>query len=184
MYTALEKVEDSFLDRVADGKGTLYKPEDGGMGLDDAEVERLVNGKSAAHNNGGRADLIYKDDDAASYPDIFENAETDDDEETRANVIRALKALSERKDLDKYLDTDEIIRYFAVHDYLVSYDGYTGMMLHNYYLYENGGRLAMLPWDYDNAYGCFPQDARIAVDVDSNEMINAGIDSPLGDVEG
>ena len=130
------------------------------MALTDEEMEIIRNGNSAAHDNGGGADLVYRDDDEKSYPDIFENAETSDDKETRIRVIKALKALSEKKELDEYLDTDEIIRYFAVHDYLVAYDSYTGPMLHNYCLYENNGKLAMLPWDYDAAYGSFPADAR------------------------
>lgn len=180
LFTVLEDVNDSFLERIASGEGTLYKPEDGEMALTDEEMESLISGNSAAHDNGGGADLAYKDDNEESYPDIFENAETDDDAETRARVIRALKALSERKDLDKYLDTEEIIRYFAIHDYLVAYDSYTGPMLHNYILHENDGRLEMLPWDYDNAYGSFPADARMDTDVDSKAVINAGIDSPLG----
>lgn len=180
LYTALEPEEDSFLDRTAAGEGTIYKPEDGDMALNDEEMERIKNGVSAAHSNGGGADLVYKDDREESYPDIFENAETAEDAGTRTRVIRALKALSEREALDQYLDTEEIIRYFAVHDFLVAYDSYTGPMLHNYCLYENNGKLAMLPWDYDNAYGCFPADATFDHDIDSNAVINAGIDSPLG----
>lgn len=183
IYTALEKPEDSFLNRTADGKGTLYKPEDSNMALTDEEMERLKEGKSAAHDNGGGADLIYRGDDENSYPDIFENAETTEDEGTRKRVIRALKALSERKELDKYLDTEEIIRYFAVHNYLVAYDSYMGPMLHNYCLYEKDGRLAMLPWDYDITFGSFPADAVLDNDVDSNEAVNTGIDSPLGSVK-
>ena len=182
LYTAIEEIGDSFLDRVAGGEGTIYKPEDRNMGLSDEEMERLKAGSSAAHDGGGGADLAYKDDDEESYPDIFENAETDDDAQTRARVIRSLKALSERNDLGKYLDTAGIIRYFAVHDYLVAYDSYTGPMLHNYILYENDGRLAMLPWDYDAAFGRFPVDAKMETVIDSNAVVNAGIDSPLGGI--
>ena len=180
LYTALEGVEDSFLDRTSAGEGTIYKPEDGDMGLTDEEMERIKGGDSAAHNNGNGADLAYKDDNEESYPDIFSNAETADDSETRARVIKALKALSEKIELDKYLDIEEIIRYFAVHNYLVAYDSYTGPMLHNYLLYENNGRLSMLPWDYDIAFGSFPANAQLDSEIDSNAVINTGIDSPLG----
>ena len=182
LYTALEAEEESFLDRTAAGEGTIYKPEDGEMDLTDEEMEDLKNGDSAAHDNGGGADLAYKDDNEESYPDIFENAETDDDAATRARVIRALKALSEKAELDQYLDTEEIIKYFAVHDYLVAYDSYTGPMLHNYCLYENEGKLAMVPWDYDAAFGSFPADATFDDEIDSNAVVNAGIDSPLGGI--
>ena len=183
LFTAIEEVDDSFLKRTSDGEGTLYKPEDGNMALSDEEMEKLREGKSAAHDNGGGADLAYKDDDEMSYPDIFENAETAEDTETRTRVIRALKALSEKEDLDKYLDTEEIIRYFTVHNFLVSYDSYTGPMLHNYFLYENNGRLSMLPWDYDGSFGAFPVDAVMDTEIDSNAVINEGIDSPLGIIE-
>ncbi len=180
LYTAIEDVSESFLKRTADGKGTLYKPEDGDMALDQEEMDRLISGASAAHNSGGGADLVYRDDREESYPDIFENAETAEDEGTRERVIRALKVLSEGKDLDQYLDTEEIIRYFAVHNCLVNYDSYTGPMLHNYYLYENDGRLAMLPWDYDTCFGTFPKNAVMGTASDSRDIINTGIDSPLG----
>lgn len=36
----------------------------------------------------------------------------------------------------------------AVHNFLVNDDSYTGNMIHNYYLYEEDGRLSMIPWDY------------------------------------
>lgn len=180
LFTAHEKTDESFLERTAAGEGTIYKPEDGDMALDDEEMASLMSGNSAAHDGGGGADLAYKDDDEQSYPDIFDNAQTADDAETRAQVIRALKALSAREDLDKHLDTEEIIRYFAVHDFLVCYDSYTGPMLHNYCLYVHDGKLAMLPWDYDSAFGSFPPDAKMGTAIDSNAVINAGIDSPLG----
>lgn len=182
LYTALENEEFSFLERTSAGEGTIYKPEEKEMDLTDEELERLNAGESAAHDNGGGADLAYRGDDEKNYPDIFENAETPDDAETRARVIRSLKAISERKDLDKYLDTDTTIRYFAVHDYLVNYDSYTGPMLHNYCLYEKNGRISMLPWDYDIAYGTFPADARMDTEVDSKDVVNAGVDSPLGEI--
>lgn len=70
--------------------------------------------------------------------------------------------------------------YFAVHNFVVNYDSYTGPMLHNYYLYEKDGKLSMLPWDYDSAFGTFPPDAKSFTDIDGIAVINAGIGSPLG----
>ena len=119
------------------------------------------------------ADLKYTDDDPASYSDIFDNDETGADEEAQQRVIAALKGLSEGTDLETWLDTDEIIRYFAAHNFTLNYDSYTGSMLHNYYLYEKNGRLSMLPWDYNLAYGGFGGGS------DATELINTGIDSPL-----
>ena len=182
IFTAAEEIGEDYLDRTKDGKGTIYKPEDSDMALDDEEIERLKAGDNAAHDSGGGADLVYRGDDEKSYPDIFENAKTADDAKTRARLIRSLKAIAEKKDLDQYLDTDEIIKYFAVHNFLVNYDSYTGEMLHNYCLYEKDGRLSMLPWDYDTAFGSFPKDARTDTIISSDEVINTGIDSPLGEI--
>ena len=125
---------------------------------------------------------MYRGDDETAYPDIFNNNVTSDDAETRAGVIRELKALSEKKDLESCLDTDELIRYFAVHNFLVNYDSYTGPMLHNYCLLAQEGRLSMLPWDYDSAFGHFPADGIVSVEPDSTVAVNTGIDSPLGNV--
>ena len=105
-------------------------------------------------NNAKGADLKYTDNDPESYSDIFDNNETDMDEGAEGRVITALKALSEGKPSEA-LDTDELIRYFAAHNFVLNYDSYTGTMLHNYYLYEKDGKLSMLPWDYNLAFGGF-----------------------------
>lgn len=164
--------------------GQLTMPEDGQMpsfpdvGSEESAVpgdwmpEAEPNLSSAA--NG--ADLKYTDDDIGSYSDIFDNNKTDADEEDQRRVILALKALSEKEDLDSYLDTEEIIRYFAAHIFVMNYDSYIGTMLHNYYLYENDGKLAMLPWDYNEAFGSF---SRGKEQSDTTVLINTGIDTPL-----
>ena len=88
-----------------------------------------------------------------------------------ARLIASLRRLSAFEDLEHTVDTDEVIRYFAVHNFLVNSDSYTGSSVHNYYLYETDGMLSMLPWDYNLAYGTFLMDAASAV--------NDPIDSPL-----
>ena len=124
------------------------------------------------------ADLRYTDDDPDSYSDIFDNTETDADDGAQTRVIAALKALSEG-DAAEALDTDEVIRYFAAHNFTLNYDSYTGTMLHNYYLYEKDGKLSMLPWDYNLAFGGFGGGS------DATTLLNTGIDTPLsgGDEE-
>lgn len=182
LYTLIEEVEDSFLKRTADGVGTLYKPEAEGLALDEEEAEQIKNGRIQSVIARGGADLRYRDGNDSSYPEIFDYAQTKDSGKARANVIRSLKALAERENLDEYLDTEEIIKYFAVHNFLVSYDSYTGPMLHNYFLYEHDGKIAILPWDYDLSYGAFPADANPKSVIDSNTIVNVGIDTPLSSI--
>ena len=68
---------------------------------------------------------------------------------------------------------DEVIRYFVVHNFVCNFDSYTGSMIHNYYLYEKDGRLSMIPWDYNLAFGGFggAQDA--------TSLVNYPIDTPV-----
>lgn len=71
------------------------------------------------------------------------------------------------------MDTDEVIRYLAVHNYLCNDDSYSGMMVHNYYLYEKDGQLSIIPWDYNLAFGGF------SASVNATSTVNTTIDSPV-----
>ena len=51
------------------------------------------------------------------------------------------------------LDLDNLLRYMAVHIFSVNEDSLSGSMAHNYYLYEAGGKLNLIPWDYNLALG-------------------------------
>ena len=61
-----------------------------------------------------------------------------------------------------------------VHNFLVNDDSYTGSMVHNYYLYEAEGKLAMIPWDYNLAFGTFQSQ-------DATAQVNDPIDEILSD---
>ena len=104
-------------------------------------------GNSGSMGGSGGADLNYTDDDLDSYETIWEGEVTDTGKQDHKRVVAALKAVSEGKDLETYLDVDNILRYMAVHTFAVNADSLSGNMAHNYYLYESGGRLNILPWD-------------------------------------
>ena len=146
-------------------------------GMTEGERPEGMQGGGPGEESSG-ADLVYTDDEISSYSDIFDNAETEVTEEDEQRVIAALKALSEGKDLEEYLDTDEIISYFVAHNFVLNYDSYTGNMLHNYYLYENDGELSILPWDYNLSFGAFSGGGKDG-GADATSLINTGIDSPL-----
>ncbi len=99
--------------------------------------------------------LQYIDDEIVSYPDIFEQAVTDVDEADEMRLIAAVKKLNAGENLDEVLNTNEILRYFVVHNFVDNFDSYTGPMLHNYYLYEDQGQLSIIAWDYNLAFGGF-----------------------------
>jgi len=103
----------------------------------------------------GSADLLlqYIDDDPASYPNIFGAEKTDVNKQDRLRLISSLKQLTAGENIPDVVDIEQVIRYFVVHGFVCNWDSYTGSMHHNYYLYEKDGRLSMIPWDYNEAYG-------------------------------
>lgn len=143
-YLALEAVEDSFLLRnYGVSSGELYKPE--GMGIG--------GGGGGASFGGGGADLNYTDDDPDSYETIWEGAQQKTSDKDKEKVITALSHAADGTDLDEYLDIDNLLRYMAVHVFVVNQDSLSGNMAHNYYLYEDEGKLNLIPWDYNLAFG-------------------------------
>lgn len=70
-----------------------------------------------------------------------------------SNVKAALKSVHEKKDIESHVDVDAILKYMAVQTMVVNVDGLTGDTMHNFYLYESDGRISLIPWDYDLAFG-------------------------------
>ena len=116
--------------------------------------------------------LQYIDDDVDSYSNIFNNAKTKVSKTDKKRLINALKKLSSGEDIENVVFTDEVINYLAVHDFLQNSDSYTGMMVHNYYLYEEDGQLAIIPWDYNLAFGGMNGS-------DGTSLVNSPIDTPV-----
>lgn len=116
--------------------------------------------------------LQYIDDDPDSYANIFNNAKTDIGKKDKARLIETLKTLNS-DDAESVVFTDEVISYLAVHDFLQNDDSYTGMMIHNYYLYEEDGKLAIIPWDYNLAFGGMGGGG------DASSTVNSPIDTPV-----
>lgn len=102
---------------------------------------------------GGGANLNYTDDALDSYSTIWEGEVTDSGKADHRRVVTALKNIAQGTDLERYMDIDNLLRYMAVHIFSVNEDSLSGSMAHNYYLYESGGRLNLLPWDYNLALG-------------------------------
>lgn len=120
--------------------------------------------------------LQYIDDDPDSYSNIFNNAKTNVSAKDKARLIASLKTLSEGD--ASVVDQDAVIRYMAVHNFLCNDDSYTGMMVHNYYLYEKDGVLSMIPWDYNLAFGGFSgSNATSTVNTTISRLVSMGSDS-------
>lgn len=162
-----EKTEDSFpVGQQPDG---MMQPAADGRSLPTGQMERQPNGM-----NGSEDVLLkYTDDAFESYANLFDNAKTDVSDRDKARLIAALKRLSEGEAIEDTVAVEAVIRYFAVHNFVLNFDSYTGSMIHNYYLYEKNGQLQMIPWDYNLAFGAFE------TSMSATELINMPIDSPV-----
>jgi len=167
LYLALEVMEESYIERYyGTTGGNLYKPETTNMAKNNMPMGR----------NTGGADLVYSGDEHSNYSTIFENAIFDyTNEEDYDKIIAMIKSLNEDiDDIEKYLDVDEVLRYFAVNTFVVNLDSYASNMKHNYYLYEQDGICSILPWDYNLAFGAFQGES-------ASNVINFSIDNPVAD---
>ncbi len=142
-----------------------------------APPEMPDRGKGGGFGGGagmGSADvkLQYIDDELDSYSNIWNNAKTKVTEADQKQLVESLKKLSNTEELESVVDVEEVIRYFVVHNYVCNGDSYTGTMVHNYYLYEEDGRMSMIPWDYNLVFGIFQGG-------NAQSTVNTPIDSPV-----
>ncbi|NLU53042.1 MAG: hypothetical protein GXX10_09320 [Clostridiaceae bacterium] len=117
--------------------------------------------------------LIYTDDNHSSYSNIFDNAVFDVSNSDKDRLIASLKQLNEQSNIEEVVDVDKVISYFAAHNFVLNGDSYTGSIVHNYYLREYNGKLSMIPWDYNLAFG-----GMIGGASDATSLVNYPIDSP------
>ena len=85
-----------------------------------------------------------------------------------------IKNLNEGTNLERYLDVDEVLKYFAVNTFLVNLDSYAGNLKHNYYLYERNGMFQILPWDLNLSFAGYQVR-------DGQSAVNFPIDEPVSD---
>ena len=144
-----------------------------GEGFDPANMPDM-GGIGGFDTGSSGVKLQYIDDDPASYSTIFKSAKTDITDADQERLIASLKQLSTYENLSEVVNVDDVLRYFVVHNYVVNGDSYTGSMIHNYYLYEENGRLSMIPWDYNLAFGTF-------MGGNGSSSVNDDIDEVLSD---
>jgi hypothetical protein len=75
------------------------------------------------------------------------------------------------QEIEKVLDVDEALRFFAVSACIVHLDNYIGIG-HNTYLYEVKGKFYIIPWDLNMTFGTFNAGIR------QDGIINYYIDEP------
>ncbi len=135
-----------------------------------------IGGERGGMGSHGGGDLVYVDDEISSYRSIFDNAEfKKNSDKDKQRVIIAIKNLNAGTNLEKYFDVDEILRYLAAHTVVVNLDSYSSSMAQNYYIYERDGKISILPWDYNLAFGGFQSG-------NASSVVNFPIDTPVSGV--
>lgn len=161
LFLAVEEPEEAFARRnFGENYGQLYKPDYKSLQAENADVA-----------------LRYTDDDFKSYDNIFRQAKFPVSEEDKKRLIEALRVLSEGGDLESAVNVDEVLHYFTVQVFVVNMDSYLGRTGHNYFLYEEEGRISILPWDYNLAFATYalgmPNPVR-----DATVLVNMPINTP------
>jgi len=130
LFLGVEAVDETFLaNNYGSNDGFLFKPD------------------------GTGSDLKYISDEITAYTGI--GLKTNEGRMDQSKLVEMLNAINNGGDIEKYLDVDEMLRYFAVNTALVNLDSYQGNMKHNYYLYEQNGIFSIIPWDYNMSFGGF-----------------------------
>lgn len=225
LYLAVEAIEDAFANRCyGEEHGNFYKPDsfavdslNVGIGIEQlGDVFSILKGEPYKNLGAGdRVDFLgdlmnimlphmgispdaaagmYISGSTNDYKDIFDTAVFTLTESQKKDYIRAVKKLAEG-DVTEALYADDVLKYFIVHGFVNNYDGYTGPFVHNFYYYENNGRLSIVPWDYNLGFGGFTYESAVAsflgedIDVDmipdtgmamdiNTSFINYPIDEP------
>lgn len=129
-YLLLEPIADDFCERnYPNEKSNIYKP---------------------YHT------LAYTGDKMKNYAEIADEAKVNGGEASMKRVVAALKSVDEGKDIESHVDIESLMKYMAMQTIVVNFDYMTGHSVQNYYLREADGRISLIPWDYNLAWGGYP----------------------------
>lgn len=161
LFLAVEEPEEAFARRnFGANHGQLYKPDYRSLAEENADVH-----------------LRYTTDEPEDYPGIFENAKLESSPADRQRLVDSLKTLDSGQRLEEAVDVDEVLRYFVGQVFVMNWDSYLGHTGHNYLLYEEEGKLSMLPWDYNLAFGTYALGMTDPI-TDPNVLLNYPILTP------
>lgn len=113
--------------------------------------------------------LAYKGDSLEAYADILNYAKVKGGETSMRSIIAALKSVDFCEGIEDHVDIESLAKYMALQTFVVNFDSMTGYNAQNYYLREANGVISLLPWDYNMAWGGYPDDGEEFGDFDQDE---------------
>lgn len=152
-YLAVEAIDDSFIERIADSDSKnvkLYKAE--------WDYATLV------------------DEDSLSNFEL--KSGEDDSMSGLKKLVSDLNSITDgqKGDIESVFDVDTFLKSIAVNTVVGNYDSYSGSKAHNYFLLEEDGVFQYIQWDYNMAFGGFMEDGGASVSVSIDEPIY-GVDA-------
>lgn len=124
----------------------------------------------------GATSLNYIDDALESYQAIWDSSVFASGKSDHRRVVEALKNISAGEKLEESMNVDHVLKYLAVHTFMVNMDSLSSTMAHNYYLYEKNGQLDIIPWDYNLSLGGQSFSGSVS-------LVNFPIDTPFSGVD-
>lgn len=133
LYTAVEIPEDHLIkQQFGEEKGNIYKPESKLVTFNQSEFDKK--------NNETKADYS----DVKAFIAALNSS------------IRTGNAVQWRSALEAVFHVDHYIKFLAINNAIVNWDGY-GSMAHNYYLYNHSiQKICWIPWDLNEALSGSP----------------------------
>ena len=112
----------------------------------------LGNDKAVVYEPFGSPE--YLDDDIDSYTNITTDVKVGKSTKKSKTILRnAIKSVYTGENIEEYVDVENIMKYMALQTVSVNYDSVLGNSGHNYYLYVSNGKIGIIPWDYNLAFG-------------------------------
>lgn len=140
LITMIEVINEEYVfDKYSSKEGNLYKPDGIGTAMQ------------------------YKGDSIEAYKGIFNNAKTvKTDDEDKKRLIAIFKKIKEAKTTEEieenFIDFDRIIRSVAINKAIGNVDNFVGRTRRNFYIYEENGKIDIIPFDFNISFGMYPEE--------------------------
>lgn len=156
LYLYVESYDDTFIDSNTTSSDTnLYKADGENCTV------TISDGISGFENKSGSDDEMYNVQALINTLDAFDSVDT--------------------TDIEKLLNVESVLKWTALSYVCGNYDSYIGSKAHNYYLLYTDSKFNMVGWDYNMAFGGFPEDngSSLTLDASSPYLKTTEDDRPL-----
>lgn len=146
LITIIEVINENYVFNKYNSKnGNLYKPE------------------TIRTEDQYGAELQYRGDSIDLYKGIFNNIKTDEtsdeDKERLVSIIKNLSTAETTEEIENnFFDFDKVIKMVAINKAVSNVDGFTGRAMRNYYMYEEDGKIDIIPFDFNTSLGMRPKE--------------------------